>query len=71
MKKISLGALLVLLSAPAIIVGQSSNFGVKAGILSAGAYADPSTDGRVIGFCFYGFTDIKIKPDLNQKTGFL
>lgn len=60
MKKISLVLLLVLLLAPAITVGQVSNYGIKAGILSAGAYSNPSTDGHVIGFSIYGFSDIEI-----------
>lgn len=60
MKRFSLVIFFATLLTPMIAVGQSSNFGVKAGILSAGAYSDPSTDGRVIGFSIYGFSDIEI-----------
>lgn len=60
MKRFSLAVLFVFLLAPAIAVGQFSNYGIKSGILSAGAYSDPSTDGRVIGFSTYGFTDFEI-----------
>lgn len=60
MKRISLIVLFVILTAPYIAIGQISNYGLKAGIQSAGAYADPPMDGRIVGFSIQGFADWEI-----------
>lgn len=54
--------------APTIAVAQISNYGLKAGVQSTGAYSDPPMDGRVIGFSIYGFADWEISDSFFSTT---
>jgi opacity protein-like surface antigen len=61
---------LFLFSAIELTAQRSINFGVKAGIQSAGMMSDPSLDGRVWGNSAYLFTDYRFGRDFSFAVDF-
>jgi hypothetical protein len=64
MNKIALPTFLILFFISSTACAQIENSGFKIGAQSTGAYSDPYDFNRVIGFGIYGFTDVKLSPNL-------